>query len=715
MNIGIDFNIENIKACILNRQSDIDKIQMVEIVNVLTFVKGEIFIGNDGFNKFLMGKDAILYDLNRIVDLNGLIINKKQMSIERCLSLLFGYLLEEIQKCTGQNTIDLVCISIPYEKFYFWKELILKAFSILEIKRIRIISQPNAFFAQPNINFLLNRLSKVSLLQTEQKVPWYKKAFTQKQKGISISQNLDVFLFFSISKNNSNVSLVNYGDGVLDIFSTQYIDTYSERQFKSLVFDFFLKEIRKDKQRFLLEERKTIFRIQETVDDFLKTYKNDRIYEINIPYVLCEDGQYRTINVAIDLNSLNDYLNDNPIFGTFIRFIKKVVKQTQNMHGGIDAIIFIGEYFGYVYIRKIIENGLCKLFDRSKIVFENSNILAIGALSYSNSLSGRKSDYVALEVIPFSIFIRLRGGEFIELVKKDTAIPTRSKESSFEIQGDNKSKYVEVHLTTKEGNSFQSLNVWKIEVDNLKIFKVQVDVDENLEITLIASSQSGRILLVQRGTTFSFKGSGFEVGIKGKDIRQYILNQFNYLGVILKSDELTIFEPDSTFYSMLREGDPFKALRYLGYFLKLKSLPDVELKDSEYFREQGIAGFIYGSKINIPVYFKKDPYGFGYILAHELAHYILAHDEGIILDDEQENEILTEIFVIYKGMGKLFLNGFNTKEAQIFTPHARGYLDEIIIKYIHQLYFDKFGIDVSNYKNNLTKEGIKILSEFIPS
>ena len=74
MNIGIDFNIENIKACILNRQSDIDKIQMVEIVNVLTFVKGEIFIGNDGFNKFLMGKDAILYDLNRIVDLNGLII-----------------------------------------------------------------------------------------------------------------------------------------------------------------------------------------------------------------------------------------------------------------------------------------------------------------------------------------------------------------------------------------------------------------------------------------------------------------------------------------------------------------------------------------------------------------------------------------------------------------------------------------------------------------
>ena len=214
---------------------------------------------------------------------------------------------------------------------------------------------------------------------------------------------------------------------MLDVFSTQYINTYSERQFKSLVFDFFLKEIRKDKQRFLFEDRKTIFRIQETVDDFLKTYKNDRIYEINIPYVLCEDGQYRTINVALDLNSLNDYLNDNPIFGTFIRFIKKVVKQTQNMHGGIDAIIFIGEYFGYAYIRKIIENGLCKLFDRSKIVFENSNILAIGALSYSSSLSGRKSDYVALEVIPFSIFIRLRGGEFIELVKKIQQFPPDRK------------------------------------------------------------------------------------------------------------------------------------------------------------------------------------------------------------------------------------------------------------------------------------------------
>jgi len=229
----------------------------------------------------------------------------------------------------------------------------------------------------------------------------------------------------------------------------------------------------------------------------------------------------------------------------------------------------------------------------------------------------------------------------------------------------------------------------------------------------IAMPASNFKLSVQKGNTFSFGGAGFEIGIKGKDIRQYILNQFNYLTSVLENKETAIFEPDETFYTMLKDGDPFKALRYLGYFLKLKSLPDVEMADSKFFEEQGIGGFISGSKISIPEYFMKDSHGFGYVLAHELAHYILIHERQIILDDEQENEILTEFFVIYSGMGKLFLNGFKSKDVEGSSLHARGYLDEKIIKYIHQIYFTKFNINLQEYKNNLTKKAVKMLDELL--
>lgn len=720
MNIGIYFNTKSTKAAVLIDGSDVEACKIFETKNVLAFINGDVFVGDDGFNKFLIEKNGAIYSLDQIIEWNGIIVNKKQISVEKCLSILFSYLLNKIKLHAQTEKIDIVCISIPYDKFYYWHDLIPKSFSLIALQKVRIISQPAAFFAQPSSSYLHGRMIQErehfynQAIKDYEGKPLYKKLFLKKPVK-PVYQKVNgvptVYLFISVSQDNSNVSLVDYGQGVLEIISTQYTNTFSERQIKNLVFDYFLAEIRKDKQGFSLGDRKTILRIQEIVNDFLKTQRNENFYEINIPYVLCNDGQYRTININIDLDRLNDSLN--PTFDTFIGFVKKVAKQSQDIRGEIGAIIFIGEYLDYSYIHKIIENGLSKIPDRPKICFENIKSLAIGTLNCLRALSGERHDFVALEVIPFSILIRLRGGDFIELIKKDTTIPTRSKEQIFEIRNKNKSKYIEIHLTTKEGEHFQSLNVWKIEVGNSRVFKVQVDICPNYEIKLRAFSQDGNNLSVQRGSTFSFNGDGFEIGIKGKDIRQYILNQFNYLSATLKSDELTIFEPDSTFYSMLKQGDPFKALRYLGYFLKLKSLPDVELTDSNVFEELGVGGFISGKKISIPEYFKEDPYGFGYVLAHELSHYILIHEEGVILDDEQENEILTEIFIIYKGMGKLFLNGFNTKDVKDFTHRSRGYLDEEIIKYIHQVYFDKFNISISEYKENLTRDGRKILGEFI--
>ena len=64
-------------------------------------------------------------------------------------------------------------------------------------------------------------------------------------------------------------------------------------------------------------------------------------------------------------------------------------------------------------------------------------------------------------------------------------------------------------------------------------------------------------------------------------------------------------------------------------------------------------------------------------------------------------------------MGKLFLNGFKSTDVWGSSTHSRGYLDEKIIKYIHQIYFQKFNISLPIYKENLTKEAVKILDGFV--
>jgi len=681
MNIGIDFNVKNTKAAVLSNGFGVEDYKIFDIKNVLVFTEGGIFTGEDGFNKFLTENNSTLYELDQIIGWNGLIINKKQISAEKCLSVILSQLLNNIKIYTQDNEINFICVSIPYDKYYYWYGLVTKALCLIGMQKIRIISQPAAFFSKSKIDYLHGTLCRTG------------------------SRNeLDEYLFIAVSQDNTNVSSVEHSSGVLEIITSHYINTVAEREVKESVLNYFLSEIRKDQRNFVLKNQKTIAIISEAVNEFLITSYSEKNFELNLPYILCEDGEYRTLNMKIDLDDLRSFLA--PTIISLAEAIKQLADKNQWLvQGHVYNIILICDLF----IQQDIESVLSKIFNRTRIIPGGDKSLAIGAFNFSKIMTGEIKDFLPLEVIPFSVFVRLRAGEFIEVISKDRTIPTTSKEYSFEIKDESKSKFVEIHLTTKEGDVFQSLDIWKIEVPNTRFFKIAVDVDAHMKISLYAYSESGQKLSVQKGSTFSFSGAGFGVGIKGKDIRQYILNQFNYLNAVLDNKEIAIFEPDENFYSMLKGGDPFKALRYLGHFLKLKSLPDVELVDSKFFEEQGIGGFITGSKISIPKYFIKDPYGFGYVLAHELAHYILIHEEQIILDDEQENEILTEIFVIYSGMGKLFLNGFKSKDVEGSSLHARGYLDEKIIQHIHKIYFAKFNINITEYKKNLTIDGVRML------
>ena len=690
MYIGIDFNTKTMRATVLNKDTAIGAENFFEIRNMLAFANNEMFIGEEALSRFLTEKKASIYNLDQIVDFNGLIINKKQVSVAKCLSILFDNLLEKIDTNIDKSKIDYICISIPYDKFYFWKDSIHKAFSLIDIKKIRVMSQPAAFFSQSDIDYFHRNIIKRNIEKKDNIL------INEWKREYEIESS---YLFISISKQNSNISLVNYLESILDIIGTQYTDVFSENYINDLTLKYFLSEINNNFSDCNTEDKKIIFRIKQAIDELFEMSANQH-YQLSLPYVLFKDGSYKTIEIDIAIVNLHKFLEE--ALKKLLNVIEVLAHNVQISHKKsiYQNIILIGSPF----IENYLNEKLKETFSESQIICGSQKSLAIGALDWCKILTGERTDFLALEVMPFSLVGRLQQGKFIEFLSKDTTIPSY-KEHNFIL--DKRLKFAEIHLGSKEGENIQNLNVWRIEVNGEQSFKIAVSIDFN-GIKLEAFSKNGVKLSVKQSDTFSFNGIGFEVGIKGKNLREYILNQFNYLDAVIKSEELTIIDPTDQFYSWLSWGRSEKALNYLGEKLKLKNLPDIELSNSEIFAERGVAGFLKDKKISISKRFKDDPHGFGYVLAHELAHYILIHEEGILLDDEQENEILTEIFVVYKGMGKLFLNGFETKGASEFTD-SRGYLDKEIIKYIHEIYFEKFNIDRNEYQKLLTKDGQKML------
>jgi hypothetical protein len=62
-----------------------------------------------------------------------------------------------------------------------------------------------------------------------------------------------------------------------------------------------------------------------------------------------------------------------------------------------------------------------------------------------------------------------------------------------------------MHLTTKEGDNFQSLNVWKIKIDDLTAFKIVLQVEANIEINLEAYPHDDKKVFDENDKDRSFR------------------------------------------------------------------------------------------------------------------------------------------------------------------------------------------------------------------
>lgn len=748
MNIGIDFNTEVTRGCFIKPDSENPNPSKVyEVVNGITFVGDDMLVGSEAIKKYLASKKATYYELRTIEEVNGLVINRRQVGVDRCLALLFGHLIERMVKDAKTTELNALCVSIPYSRYYYWHEQVYRAFSLLGVKLDRIVPQPTAFLLQTEGGNPHEELEREAtrkrrheeVLANEEEVYKPKPSFLSRVFGSGgklepVSKFTEIaYLFIVITNDNVNLAWVIYGEGVLEARNTHYTTDFTERDIEDEVLKFFVEKVEASGTLLTKDDEKTMLRLKEAVDEYVKSSTKNSTYKKSIPKLLNDKGKFFTAKVSFEIGELQERLQENlnrllslvheSIPSMRAEFNKsKQQKQSSDVFR-IDRVVVVGESVNNPAIQNNLIESLHSITPDELPIFATDEALSEGAANYSKVMSGHTKDMLALEVCPYSVQMKI-GGSVFDVLPKDTTVPsTRSlgwsikdllKMLNWPTNTGYMPKFLEVHLTTAEGESAQSLSIWRVELEPFPSLFFGVDIDANNIIRLAAEGTqenftTGKPLQAQQMPTFSFQGSAMSVGFKGRDLRTYVRNQFSYLSAALGERERGQYEPSERLYSDLAAGKVDKALKDIAKSLKLASLPKVELIESEIFAEMGAVGFIKGDTISLPQRLTDNPHALGYVLAHELSHYVLMHLEGIILEDEQENEILTEMFVIYSGLGKLFLNGFNSKDAQGITSSA-GYLNQEIINLIHELYFEKFNIDEEEYIQNLTEVGVQNLS-----
>ena len=230
-------------------------------------------------------------------------------------------------------------------------------------------------------------------------------------------------LVFDLGGGTFDVSILELGEGVFEVKSTNGDTHLGGDNFDKTILDWIVDEFRKQKGVDLSKDRQALQRLYEAAEKAKVELSSMLETTINQPFITMDSSGPLHLEMTLTRAKLEELTRD--LLDRVVGPTKQAMADANMKTGDIDQVILVG---GMTRMPAVVEKVRSLTGKEPHKGINPDEVVALGAAIQGGVLAGEVKDIILLDVTPLSLGIETKGGVFTRLIERNTTIPTRKSE-----------------------------------------------------------------------------------------------------------------------------------------------------------------------------------------------------------------------------------------------------------------------------------------------